>query len=111
MTNIPASKNIAVYLDHPSPRPIKKEIFENIIESARKNGIYRIYYSGSIRNLETLGLVAKLKGISIYYVFDILNSNNYFFELLEESELYPTEDVFGNKDWYPRDPVSKRPGE
>lgn len=49
--------------------------------------------------------------MKIYYILDLLNANSYFFELLEESELYATIDALGKLDWFPRNPENNRPGD
>ena len=43
-------------------------------------------------------MLANKKEVKIFYVLDLLTTNNYFFELLTESEIYPTSDIFGNND-------------
>ena len=56
-----------------------------MLEKVKGKNIGIIYYSGAPCNLEILGLAAEKKGIEIYYILDLLNSNNYFFDLLSES--------------------------
>lgn len=101
---------IAIYLEDKSPHPANPEVFETILRKAQLRGIGIVHYSGSPHNLEILGREAEKKGIQIYYILDLLNSNNYFFSLLSEVEIYKTEDVFGNYDWYFRNHSTRRPG-